>query len=107
MNLLLVIRQGKRRFGGVADGIFLQRKSANRANRDKSEVKVVVSQKVAKHAVVRHKIQRRLREIIRHSLPKYRSVAQGYDIVFMARPPAKEASFSDLQDAIHKILNSL
>lgn len=102
MNVLDVIRQGKRRFGGSLDMIFLKKDAAER-----SEAKAVVSQKVAKKAVDRHKIQRRLREIIRHALPDYPRVAHGYDMVLMARPPAKNAPFDELKNTIHRILSRL
>jgi ribonuclease P protein component len=102
MDVLSVIRQGKRSFGGLIDIVFLKRRDQN-----PSEAKVVVSQKVAKKAVDRHKIQRRLREIVRHAFPAYPHAAHGYDMVVMARPPAKQASFDELRTTVHSILSRL
>lgn len=95
MNVLFVMRKGKRFFGGMVDITFMKR-----ADKDSSVAKVVVSQKVAKKAVERHKIQRRLREITRHILKKNPALSRGFDIVVVARPPAYRASFNDLRRSV-------
>ena len=98
MDVFLVMRKGKRFFGGVVDITFMKRLDKN-----PSEAKAVVSQKVAKKAVDRHKIQRRLREITRHALKKNSVLAHGYDIVLVARPSAYPASFDELKKSVEHI----
>lgn len=92
------MRKGKRFFGGAVDITILKR-----FDNDPSVVKVVVSQKVAKKAVERHKIQRRFREIMRHTLKINTNISRGHDIVVVARPSAYHASFNDLQKSVHDI----
>lgn len=101
MNVLLVMRKGKRFFGGAVDIIIMKRSDKN-----PSIAKVVVSQKVAKKAVDRHKIQRRLREITRHALKTNVFFARGHDIVLVARPPASSASFQDLHMSVEKVFHN-
>jgi ribonuclease P protein component len=50
-------------------------------------------------AVVRNRIKRRLREILTRS-----SLKPGWDIVFITRTPAAEASFSELADSVGRLL---
>ncbi|HLF08865.1 MAG TPA: ribonuclease P protein component [Dehalococcoidia bacterium] len=50
-------------------------------------------------AVLRHKIQRRLREALRPQ-----ELALGWDLVLIARPPLGEASFSQVSQAVTEIL---
>ena len=99
MNVLLVMRKGRRFFGGVIDITVMKR-----SDDDLSDAKVVVSKKVAKKAVDRHKIQRRLREITRHTIITNRLLARGYDIVVVARPSSRNASFNDLRKSIEDVL---
>lgn len=102
INVLLVMRKGKRVFGGAVDITIMKRFDKN-----PSVAKVVVSQKVAKKAVERHKIQRQLREIMRHTLKTNMLLANGYDMVVVARPSAYRASFGDLQKSVNGILTRL
>ena len=99
MNVLFVMRKGKRVFGGIVDITFMKR-----FDKDFSVAKVVVSQKVAKKSVERHKIQRRLREIIRHLFKTNPVLSRGFDIVVLARSPAYHASFNDLQKSVERVL---
>lgn len=99
MNVLLVMRKGKRFFGGTVDITIMKRSDKN-----PSVAKVVVSQKVAKKAVDRHKIQRRLREIVRHILITNPLLSHGFDVVLVARPSAYHASFDDLQKSVERAL---
>ncbi len=62
---------------------------------------IVVSRKVARKAVRRNKIKRRLREILRLWLPY---LAPGWDLVVVARPPAQEASFHELRQVLWTLL---
>ena len=100
MDVFLVMRRGKRFFGGIVDITFMKRSDKNF-----SEAKVVVSQKVAKKAVDRHKIQRRLREIMRHILKENSPLSRGYDFVVVAKPSASHASFGDLKTSVKSTLN--
>ncbi len=58
-----------------------------------------VSKRVAKSAVVRNRIRRRLREAVR-SLP----FAEGYDVVIVVRPPAVESDFHRLRAELTLLL---
>jgi ribonuclease P protein component len=58
-----------------------------------------VSRRVGK-AVVRNRVKRRLREILR-SVP----VEPGWDIIFIARPPAAGAGFASLRKSVQGLLS--
>ncbi len=58
-----------------------------------------ISRRVGK-AVVRNRVKRLLREILR-SAP----VEPGWDIVFIARPPAATASFASLEELVRGLLS--
>ncbi len=68
---------------------------------DRVRVAVVVSRRVARRAVRRNKIKRRLREILRGWLSFLRP---GWDIVVVARSPAAQASFHDLKYTLWELL---
>jgi ribonuclease P protein component len=59
----------------------------------------VVSKRVGK-AVVRNRLKRRLREGLRPL-----ATVTGRDLVFLARPPAAQASYHDLREAIADLLS--
>lgn len=61
----------------------------------------VVSTKVAKRAVVRNLIKRRMREIVRKRMP---SVLDGIDVVFMARSESVNMTFADIERTIGELL---
>lgn len=52
-------------------------------------------------AVVRNRIRRRLREVAREL---WSDVPPGWDVVFAAREPLREADFSDIRDAVGILL---
>jgi ribonuclease P protein component len=52
-------------------------------------------------AVVRNRVRRRLREVVRQEWPH---VAPGWDVVFAAREPLRDARFADIQDAVSTLL---
>jgi ribonuclease P protein component len=52
-------------------------------------------------AVVRNRIRRRLREIVR---AQWLDVPPGWDVVFAAREPVREANFSEMRDAVDTLL---
>lgn len=61
----------------------------------------VVSTKVAKRAVVRNKVKRRMREIVRKRLP---SLLKGVDIAFMARAESVTMTFQEMERSIDDVL---
>jgi ribonuclease P protein component len=58
---------------------------------------IMVGLKVSKKAVERNKIKRRLREIIRAQESAF---AKGFDFVITVLPPARQADFLQLQNAL-------
>ncbi len=75
----------------------------NAAPNDRNQVRlaVVVSRRVAKKAVHRNKIKRRLREILRNWIPYLRP---GWDIVVIARSQAAQADFHTLKRVLWELL---
>jgi len=59
----------------------------------------VASKRVGK-AVVRNRLKRRLREGLRPL-----AVQPGWDLILLARPPAAEASYHELREAIANLLS--
>lgn len=64
----------------------------------------IVSKKVAKKAVVRNKIKRRLREITRKNLLKIR---KGLDIIIIALPGAEKENYKVLEEKINKLFKKI
>jgi ribonuclease P protein component len=60
----------------------------------------VVSRKLGK-AVERNRIRRCLRELVR---TRYRNIAPGWDVVLIARPPIRHASFEEIGEAVEDLL---
>jgi ribonuclease P protein component len=52
-------------------------------------------------AVVRNRVRRRLREIVRLRLS---TVASGWDVVLIARPPIAQAEFRQIEAAVERLL---
>jgi ribonuclease P protein component len=67
-------------------------------NLDHSRYGLSVSKKVG-NAVTRNRLKRRLREINRME-----SIKSGWDIVYIIRPAAAEASFSSLKRSVETLL---
>jgi ribonuclease P protein component len=53
------------------------------------------------NAVVRNRVKRRVREAVRH---RHAELLPGHDLVFIARPPAATAEWSDLRGAADDLL---
>ena len=54
-----------------------------------------VGRRVTHKAVIRNRVRRRIREVVRRS-----PVRPGWDLLFIARPSAAEASFTALREAV-------
>jgi ribonuclease P protein component len=59
-----------------------------------------VSKRVG-NSVTRNKVRRRLREIVRLRIP---AIAPGWDVVLIARPPAAQAEFRQIENAVERLL---
>lgn len=92
MDILFVLRRGRRFTGSFAD-IVVRKKTPSIP----TEVKVVVSRKISKKSVIRHRIQRRLREIARITL---KVPEKGLDIVFFAKEASRNSSFQKLREEV-------
>lgn len=63
-----------------------------------ARVGIIVSNKVSKHAVVRNKIKRRIREIIR----KHLVLLNGTDVIIIAKKTIVKVDFLNIQNDIDK-----
>ena len=61
----------------------------------------VVSNKVSKKSVERHKIKRRLNEIMRFKLPK---IKKGFDVVIVVQSEIINKTYQQIEKAIIKLL---
>lgn len=52
-------------------------------------------------AVVRNRVKRRMREIVRL---RSAAIAAGWDVILIARPPAAQADYHDLERAVERLL---
>lgn len=69
-----------------------------------SKVGFVASGKMFKTAVLRNKLRRRIREAFR---PLLKTVPDGYDMTFVARPEAEKADFKELQASLAHLIEKL
>ncbi len=63
----------------------------------------IISKKVSKKSVERHKIKRRMSDVVRS---KIKEIKEGWDIVIMANPQIKEKSYQEIEAAIEDVLKS-
>ena len=67
----------------------------------KSSFAFIVSNKMAKKAVLRNKIKRRMRAVIAKHLSE---IKEGYAAVFVLKSPPGHAAFKDIEDNICQLL---
>jgi ribonuclease P protein component len=73
---------------------------AARNDLDRTRFGFAVGKRIGK-AVARNRVKRRLREAVRL---QRRSVARGWDLVFIAREPLRLATFEDIERAVTHLL---
>ncbi len=61
---------------------------------------IVVNTKIDKRAVVRNKIQRRIKETIRS---QDKNLAQGFDLMFLVRESVKKLNYSEIENRLLKL----
>lgn len=94
----LTYQQGK----AVGGRLFLIRFKSNQEGRIR--VGIVISKKVAKKAVTRNKLKRRIREIVRSvALERKENV----DLVIIAKKAATNASYLELESEWKNILSKI
>lgn len=93
-----IYRQGKRIRGRFVTAIALSRPDATVCR-----VSYVVSRKVAKQAVRRNRIRRRLREALRHLIAEH-GLAGHPDLILIASTHAVQASYWDLRAEVRELL---
>ena len=67
---------------------------------DHSRFGFVVSKRLGK-AVQRNKIKRRMREATRLRIPQ---IKPGFDLVFIARQPIRQASYAEIEQSLERLL---
>ena len=93
-----IYRQGKRVRGRFLTAITLPQPEATVCR-----VAYVVSRKVAKQAVRRNRIRRRLREAWRHLTVEH-GLASHPDLILIAAPRAVQASYAELRTELRELL---
>jgi len=71
---------------------------AYRSGSSPSRAGFVVGRRVG-NAVFRNRVRRRLRETVRQV-----DIIEGWDLVFIARPPAGQADFHQIRQAVYELL---
>ena len=70
-------------------------------NLDHSKFGFIVSTKIAKKAVIRNKIKRRLREIIHKRLSQIKS---SFDCIIVTRPGIEKLNYQEMEEKMEGIL---
>lgn len=89
-----VFKKGK----GHKEGFLFLKIAKNNLNA--SRFAFIVSRKVAKKAVLRNKIKRRLRELVGARLPE---IKKGFDGVLVAQKNIESQNFKELKENINKL----
>lgn len=84
--------------GSIKSNLFVFKKSENFLG--ETRFCFIVSEKISKKATVRNKIKRRMREIVRESLPK---IKKGFDIVIIALPGIEKKEFKEIKEDLLRV----
>ena len=68
---------------------------------DASRLGISVGKRVARQAVLRNRVRRRVGEAVRL---RYGRLAVGHDLLFIARGPSAQAGWAELSDAVDELL---
>jgi len=99
----LVNRKGKSFQGYFVRLIVLQQKnSTNEKPVQTQKLGITISKKIHKHAVLRNKFRRRIKELFRTTL---RTHFKNYSVHIIARPGSEKATSAELLADITKLLN--
>jgi ribonuclease P protein component len=90
-----VYRNGK----SIANKHLVMYKHENKL--DEIRIGISISKKVGK-AVVRNRIRRMIKEVYRLEIDG--KIKKGYDIVFIARNPSKDATYKELEMSIKHLI---
>jgi len=93
-----IMRRGR----AMANGDFLLKYV--KADGSQSRFGFVISAKVSKKATERNLLKRRMREIVRGSI---KSIAGGYNFVFIARKSSLDLNFNELKEEIIRLLGKI
>ena len=93
-----IYRQGQK----VTSPLLMMKYLPNRENY--SRFGIVVSSKVAKQAVIRNKIKRRIGEILRNNQAR---IPTGYDFVVISSPRAKQSNNQDIVNNLRKLFSQV
>ena len=103
----LVMLRSKRDFAALqgasrsgAHPLLLLRFRRNESGRDRFGIS---TGKRLGNAVVRNRVRRRIRETLR----KMDGTADGWDVLVVARPGSATATYTELQDALQRLMRSL
>ena len=91
-----LFQDGRRYRIGLLRAVVRQRQ-----DEDPARVGFLVGLRVSKHAVVRNRIKRRLREAWRREMGR---VGAGVDIAFLAQPGSDQATYQDLAETMRRVL---
>jgi ribonuclease P protein component len=79
---------------------FLICSRRQRDDQEPTRVGIIVGRRVGK-AAIRNRVKRRVRELVR---ARYSRLRPGYDVVFIARPAAADAPFTEVAAAVDSLL---
>lgn len=85
-----------------SSGLFVLIVAPRHADLDTQETRfAIVAGRRVGNAVARNRLKRRMREIVRHQLPEIRP---GFDCMLIARTPASQANFTEMEADILSLL---
>ena len=93
-----IFKNGKAKTGGFIFLKFLKN------DLNVSRFGFIVSLKIAKKAVVRNKIKRRLRQVIRNNINE---IKPGFDIVITAKPEIVNKNYQEIKNELENLFKTL